>query len=335
MINYDKFPLQNPIKTEWLNVEENHHIYYETSGNPEGIPILRLHGGPGYHSKTKNNQMYDPEKYFLILFDQRGCGKSKPYGEIKENTTTNLINDIESLRKHLNIQQWIVTGNSWGSTLSLLYAQSHPNRVLALGLGAIFLAEKEDIQWVYEGGAGKFFPEKYREFSKNTPAGQTNFDHYTSSILDTNNSEIIKKASLDFMNYVGYLCDMEENQLVELEERQVTEQEMSEDEKRKAQENFEQFAITHARIEMYYERNNFFIEEGQILKNMHKIQHIPLFIVHGRYDLLCPVKSAYTLHQTHNNSHLTIIPDAGHSSPSSTPAYLKMINHDIYRAITL
>lgn len=332
MFFVEKFEIADNLKTNWLNVGDGHEIYYETSGNPKGIPVVRLHGGPGANSKTKNAQWYNPREYFIILFDQRGCGKSKPYGEIKGNTTQSLIGDMEKLRAHLGIDKWVVTGNSWGSTLSLLYAQAHPERVLALGIGAIFLGDEENVNWLYEeGGAGKFFPEKYTEFVKDVPKGISNFDFYAKEVLDTDDEALILKRSVDVLNFLGPLCDMELNQMVEEGVRAECEKEMTEEEKQAAQAGFECFAVNHTRLEMHYEREKFFIEEGQILADMDKIKHIPLFMVHGRYDLLCPVDNAYKVQQAHGNAKLYIAPDGGHSSGSeyATQYSLKMFNEDI------
>ena len=328
----DVFDFVEADESGLLDVGDGHSIYYEVSGNPKGMPVVRLHGGPGANSKPKNKQVFDPDKFRIVLFDQRGCGNSKPKGSIKNNTTQHLMADMEKLREHLGIEKWAVTGGSWGSTLALLYAQAHPERVLALGIYGIFLAEKKAVNWLYGAeGAGRFFPDAYVDFVAGFDEDERTdmFKAYAKRVLDTDSETFAKQAAVQFSTYVGKLCGMEENQLVEQRKYDEARLTVTDAEKAESQAGFEEFAWVHSRLEMHYERENFFIDEGQILANMEAIKHIPLYICHGRYDMVCPAEGAYRLYRAHPNSQLTLVPTAGHSSSEMKDELLDMFNNKL------
>lgn len=293
------FPEIEPYKHYMLPVSDVHSLYIEESGNPDGCPILFVHGGPGAGIAPIFRRFFDPEYYRIILFDQRGTGKSIPHAETSENTTWDLVADMEKIRKQLNIKQWVIFGGSWGSTLTLVYAISHPERVMAMILRGIFLGRKKEIDWIFQEGASLFYPEKWEKFLSIIPDNERSdlLHAYWTRVMD-GNPEIHQPAALAWSKWEG--------EIINLLPKKKDDKEDFEDEK---------FALAMTRLETHYFVNgNFFPEEDYIVNNCHKIQHIPCSIIQGRYDIDCPPASAWELHRALPQSELFIVPDAGHSS---------------------
>lgn len=285
-----------PYRTFYLPVSGGHSLYVEEVGNPQGQPALFLHGGPGGGISPNHRRLFDPAHYRIILFDQRGSGKSKPHASLENNTTWDLVKDLETLRKHLDISQWLVFGGSWGSTLSLAYAQTHPQSVSALILRGIFLCRPEEIQWFYQEGASWIFPDLWEEFIRPVPPENRHSMMETYYQLLTSPDEAIRlEAAKAWSKWEGATCKLEPD-------AQVID-------------NFEEahHALAMSRIECHYFMNQCWLEENQLLRNVDKIRHIPTWIIHGRYDVVCPVKNAWELHQAFQEATLQIIPDAGHA----------------------
>ncbi|AZZ65306.1 prolyl aminopeptidase [Metamycoplasma phocicerebrale] len=286
-----------PYKTNYLKVSDIHSLYYEEAGNPKGEPILFVHGGPGGGISESNRQYFDPKHYRIILFDQRGCGKSIPSAEIKENTTMNLISDIELLRKKLNIEKWILFGGSWGTCLSLIYAINYPNRVKGLILRGIFLGRREDDYYLYQKGASQYFPEAYKEFSSFIPKNERgDLIKAYSKYLNHKDINIAYKAAYHWAKWELGLITM--NPLPDIETIL---------ENNKAN-------LELARLENHYFVNHLFLDDDNyILNNIKNIENIPTIIIHGRYDMDCRPEGAYLLHNKLKKSKLNFV-IAGHSS---------------------
>lgn len=286
-----------PLRTGFLQVSSLHNLYWEVSGNNEGKPVIILHGGPGGGSQAKYRGFFDPTVYKIVQMDQRGAGKSTPWCCLEENTTWDLVEDIEKLRKELKIEKWhTVFGGSWGSTLSLAYAETHPDKVEHLILRGIFLCRREEIQFFYQDGSSWIFPEYYEEFKNLLPEGERDdiLFNYWRRITGKNEEERVKYAK------AWTKWEMATSRL-------FVDQEMvnkGEDEK---------FAVAFASIETHYFVNAAFLKKNQLLEDAWKIKDIPTTIVQGRYDMVCPAKSAYDLQKKLNKSKLVMIPDAGHN----------------------
>ena len=290
------FPAIEPLETGFLEVSSIHTIYWERSGNPNGKKILIIHGGPGGGSQPRYRRYFNPEKFDIIQFDQRGCGLSKPFSELKENTTIDLINDIEKLRERLKIDKWHLFGGSWGSTLSLIYAIENPSRVLSLTLRGIFLCRSFELSWFYQYGASEIFPDEYEKYISVIP--ETSRDNLIKAFyeyLTSENIEFRKKASMAWTRW--------ELSTSHLYKKEITMNPDSEN----------SFSDAFARIECHYFINNIFLDDNYILNSINKIKLIPTTIVQGRYDVVCPVRSAWDLHKKLKNSKLIIVPDSGHS----------------------
>lgn len=292
------YPEVEPYETGRLKVSEIHELYYEQVGNPKGRPIVFLHGGPGGGIHPDHRRFFDPDHYRIILFDQRGSGKSTPIAELRENTTWDLVKDIETLRTHLDIDKWLVFGGSWGSTLALTYAITHPERALALILRGIFLCRPSEIEWFYQDGASHIFPDIWDEYLKPVPKTEQNnlVQAYYKLLTDTNYKVRLEAAK------AWSKWEAATSRLIVSKE---------------AIEEFDNpdYAISFASIECHYFINNsFFDTDNWILENAHKIRHIPGFIVQGRYDVVCPARSAWDLHKAWPEAKLSIIANAGHAA---------------------
>jgi len=280
-----------------LPVSDLHTLYIEESGNPNGIPVLFVHGGPGGGCDHQSRCFFDPELYRIIIFDQRGAGKSTPHAELKDNTTAHLILDIEKIRLFLNIDSWVLFGGSWGSTLSLLYAQAYPERVLELILRGIFLCRKRDLHWFYQEGASRLFPDEWHYYQKQIPAAnQNDFISAYYDLLTSDNELKRMSAAKAWSGWEGACSTLKPNKNIRDHFTQP------------------QVALAMARIECHYFVNNSFIEENQIINNMYKISHIPGAIIHGRYDVVCPLDNAFELKNNWLEARLHVIRDAGHSA---------------------
>jgi proline iminopeptidase len=292
------YPEIEAYQSGHLKVSDLHSLYYEQVGNPEGKPIVFVHGGPGGGVDPSMRRFFDPKKWRIILFDQRGCGKSQPFSELKDNTTWDLVEDMEKLRKELKIEKWSVFGGSWGSTLALAYAISHPEKVKELILRGIFLLRKKEIDWFYQEGASYIFPDAWDKYL--APIPQNERHDLVSAFykrLTSPDKDIRSEASKAWSVWEGSTSKLF------LDPGFV--------------ERFggDEFADAFARIECHYFMNKgFFKEDGWIINNVDKIRHIPAWIVQGRYDVVCPATSAWELHKAWPESKLHIIPDAGHSA---------------------
>jgi len=291
------FPNIEPFNTFHLPVSDLHTIYVEESGNKNGKPVIFLHGGPGGGVDPKYRRYFNPDKWRIIMFDQRGCGKSTPFAELKENTTWDLVDDIEKIRNHLSIDNWVVFGGSWGSTLSLAYSQTYPNSCKGLILRGIFLVRKKEIDWFYQEGANNIFPDRWESFLEPIPVEKRDnlMQAYYEILTGDDHSKKIEAAKA-WSTWEGSTVRLmqDENFISDFSD--------------------EKFAEAFARIECHYFMNNcWFNSNNHLIENVDKIRHIPGVIIHGRYDIICPVVQAWDLHQVWPEADLHIIPDAGHS----------------------
>jgi len=291
------YPPIVPALTGMLQVSDLHTIYFEECGNPAGKPVVILHGGPGAGSNAMMRRCHDPEKYRIILFDQRGCGRSLPYAELRQNTTWDLVADIEKLRTHLKIEAWQVFGGSWGSTLALAYAQTHPTRVTDMVLRGIFFSSREEIDWFYKQGTGILFPDKYRDFL--APLAEADRAEPIQAYY-----RILTGGAPKEREHAARAWSMWEGETLSVTPNPARVEAFG----------AVHYAIAFARIECHYFVNEgFFDAEDGLLRNAAKIAHVPLTIVNGRYDVVTPVHSAWCLHQALPGSELVIVPDAGHA----------------------
>ena len=302
----DKFPDQKravqylhppvePFDQRMMDVGQGHQVYVEQCGNPDGIPVVVLHGGPGGGCSPAMRRYFDPNVFRVVLFDQRGCGRSRPHASVTDNTTWHLVADIELIREALDIQEWIVFGGSWGATLSLIYAQSHPDRVTNLVLRGVFLMTQEELDWFYGGGAGKFWPEVWARFEKLIPEDERHdmIAAYNRRLFSGNISQEIQ---------FGRAWSSWENALASIYSSGA------------GGEGPGDYARAFARLENHYFINNGFLEfDGQILAHMDRIAHINGVIVQGRYDMICPPSSAYKLSERWPNASLRMVRNAGHA----------------------
>lgn len=301
------YPPLEPYEYGMLPVDEIHTLYWEQSGNPKGIPVLFIHGGPGAGTSPKNRQFFDPEHYRIILFDQRGAGKSLPMGELQNNTTPLLISDMEKLRILLDIEKWHLFGGSWGSTLALAYAQEHPARVLSMVLRGIFLCRPKEIKWFYQD-AGIIFPEAFRDLENFIPEDEReNIPAAYYKRLTSGHKDLELEAATIWSRYEGTCATLLPNpDLVKSFENPNT-------------------ALCIARIETHYFVHDAFLPPEGILGHVDKIRHIPTIIVQGRYDIVCPIMSADDLSRAFPEADYVIVPNAGHSAsdPSLQAELLK------------
>ncbi|MGD1906400.1 MAG: prolyl aminopeptidase [Leptolyngbyaceae cyanobacterium] len=292
------YPPIEPYRVEYISVSERHTLYLEESGNPQGCPVIFLHGGPGGGTVPLYRQFFDPARWRIVLFDQRGCGKSTPHASLKENTTWDLVADIETLRSHLGIEQWVVFGGSWGSTLALAYAQIYPDRCQGLILRGIFTLRRQEIQWFYQWGASMLFPEAWQTYLAPIPAAE--------------------RDDLVAAYYRRLTSPDEQTRLTAAKAWSIWEASTSRlrlDPALVEKFGEAEFAAAFARIECHYFMNGgFFPEDDYLLANAAKIRHIPGVIVQGRYDVVCPIQTAWELHQAWPEADFQVIADAGHSA---------------------
>lgn len=291
------YPEIEPFDSGTLKVSDIHEIYWERVGNPEGIPVVFLHGGPGGGLIPLYRQFFDPKAFHVVLFDQRGAGKSKPHAELRENTTWDLIDDIEKLREKFGVDKWYVFGGSWGSTLSLAYAISHPDRCLGLVLRGIFLTRKKELEWFYQYGASEIFPDFWERYRDEIPEDERgNFMTAYHKRLTSEDEATRLSAARAWSTWEGSTSKLYPDQ--DLMHHWEGEHE----------------ALSLARIESHYFVNgSFFPSENYLLENVDKIRHIPTWIVQGRYDIVCPMASAWDLHRAFPEARLIVTPDSGHS----------------------
>jgi len=290
------FPPISPYSTGFLEVDDIHSLYWEQSGNPDGVPILLLHGGPGAGSTPAHRRFFDPDFYRIIIFDQRGAGRSAPLGCLEDNTLEHLIQDIEALRKRMGVERWHLFGGSWGSTLALAYAQTHPERCISLIMRGIFLMEQAEVDW-FLYGMKMIFPEAWEQFAAVIPEDRQ--DDLLSAYHELLTSPDDKKrmeAAIAWSLYETACSSLYPNY------ETIT----TDDQKAQAQ--------ALARIESHYFLNGVISEENSLTKGIDKIRSIPSTIIHGRYDVICPIHTAYHLHTIWPEADYIVVPDSGHSS---------------------
>ncbi len=290
------YPAIQPSRTWRFPVSDLHTLYIEESGSPDGVPVVFLHGGPGGSCEPGHRRFFNPEAYRIILFDQRGCGKSRPHASLEDNTTWDLVADLEKIRESLEIDRWVVFGGSWGSTLALAYAQTQPERVSGLILRGIFLARQQDVNWFFNGDAARIFPEAWQHFIEPIPVEER--DDMVAAYYRrlTSSNEIVRMGAAKAWSI------WEGSSVTLLPDKNVVD-------------HFSDphIALSIARIECHYFSNQSFFKPDQLLDNMDKITDIPGYIVHGRYDMVCPIDQAIALKQRWKNAELNVISDAGHA----------------------
>lgn len=296
------YPPIEPFDSGMLDVGEGQRVYWEVSGNPEGKPVVFLHGGPGGGTAPLHRRFFDPACYRIVLFDQRGCGRSTPHiadgADLSVNTTWHLVADIEALREHLGVEHWQVFGGSWGSTLALAYAQRHPGRVTEMVLRGVFLLRRKEIDWYYNGAAGYVYPDEWEKFLAPVPAGERDGDLVAAyhRLLHSPDPAVVERAAVAWSVWEGSTSSLlpHPDRVAETAEPR--------------------FAIAFARIENHYFRHGGFLAEGQLLRDIDRIAHLPVEIVQGRHDIVCPAVSAWELHRAWPGSRLHIVDDAGHAA---------------------
>lgn len=305
---YKLYPEIKPYATHRLAVDVPHQLYIEECGNPEGLPVVFVHGGPGAGCEPYHRRFFDPNVYRIVLFDQRGCGRSTPHAELTGNTTQALVADMEVIRQHLKIDKWVVFGGSWGSTLGLVYAQTHPKAVLGLVLRGIFLCSRREIHWFYQDGASRIFPDYWEDFLRPIPEAERGnlVEAYYKRLVG--DDEVARMAAAKAWSlWEGRAATLQlSKSVVDHFARPST-------------------ALSLARIECHYFMHDSFLEADQILSNAHRLADVPAIIVHGRYDIVCPAENAWALHRAWPQATLNLIAEAGHSAsePGITDALIK------------
>ncbi len=308
----DLYPAIDPYETGMLAVSSHHEIYFEVAGNPRGKPVVVCHGGPGGGSTPSMRRYFDPTRYRIIIFDQRGCGRSKPHASLQDNTTWDLVADMEKLRVHLEVDQWQVFGGSWGSTLALAYGETHPERVTEFVLRGIFTLRKEELHWFYQEGANWLYPDAWEEYLGVIPSDERDdmiAAYYRRLIGDDKEEQL--KAARAWARWEGGTVSLHPAP--------------------DRVENFSSaaFATAFARIECHYFVNGgFFDRDDQIIANIDRVRHIPGAIVQGRYDVVTPMKTAWDLHVAWPEAKFDLIDDAGHaaSEPGIVSALVRATN---------
>lgn len=301
------YPAITPYRTGFLDTQDGHLVYWELCGNPNGKPVIFLHGGPGAGCSDNHRRLFNPEKYHIMLFDQRGCGRSLPKASLENNTTWHLVSDIERLRQEvLGVEKVMIFGGSWGSTLALAYAETHPNHVSELILRGIFMCRQEEIRWFYQEGASFVYPDYWEDYVRPIPEAER-YDMLSAfhRRLTGNNEEEKLAAATAWGLWEG---------------RGIT---LLPDPETANHFSADDFAVAFARIENHYFMHNGFFEDEQLLRNAYKIRHIPTVIVQGRYDMCTPMKTAWDLHKALPDAKFVLINDAGHAY--SEPGILKAL----------
>ncbi|MEE9386963.1 MAG: prolyl aminopeptidase [Nannocystaceae bacterium] len=293
------YPRIQPHLTGHLRVSELHEIYFEVSGNPAGKPVVLVHGGPGGGTDPEMRRFFDPTRYRIVLFDQRGCGQSRPHASLVHNTTWDLVADMERIRDHLHIDRWQIFGGSWGSTLGLAYAQTHPHRVTELVLRGIFMLRPSELRWFYQDGASHIFPDAWDKYLAAIPeAERGNLITAYYARLTSADASVRRAAALAWSVWEASTSFL-------LQRPSHIEHAAVDDD----------FSLAFARIECHYFVNQgFFDRPDQLLANVDRIREIPAIIVQGRYDVVCPMRSAWDLHRAWPEADLRVIPEAGHSA---------------------
>jgi proline iminopeptidase len=304
-----------PYSTGRLRVSPVHELYYEESGNRRGKPVVFLHGGPGFGTEPNHRRFFDPHAYRIILFDQRGCGKSTPHASLEENTTWHLVADMEALRAHLGVERWQVFGGSWGSTLALAYAETYPERVTELVLRGIFLVRKREIEWFYQRGASALFPDAWEGYIAPIPDAERGdlLCAYHRRLTGADEGVQLRAAKAWSIWEGTTSCLFTNPALVEKTAGDT-------------------FALAFARIECHYFLHGAFVDEARdLIKGVSRIRHVPATIVQGRYDVVCPMETAWELHRAWPEADFRVVPDAGHSASEPGNVHELVSATDRYR----
>lgn len=313
MLTY--FPSIRPYAIHRLEVTSPHVLYVEESGNPEGQPVLFLHGGPGGGASENSRRLFNPNDYRIILFDQRGAGRSTPHGSLDNNHTQALLADIEQIRIKLNVDNWWIYGSSWGSLLGLIYAQAHPDCVTAMILRGIFLNREQDFHWIFGGhGLNRIFPDHWEAFLSILPTDQRHNPLQGYHYLLSGEDEVARmKAAENWAMWEAQCSTLlpDPEWVAELTDPHE--------------------ALRIARLQCHYMMNHYFLSPNQVLHHLHKIQHIPALLIHGRYDMICPLEGAWALQKAWEKAELHIVPDAGHLTRE--PGMLNAVIHATERMI--
>jgi proline iminopeptidase len=289
------YPEISPYHTFFLETGSKHSVYVELSGNPDSIPVIFLHGGPCSGTKPDHRRFFNPERYRIILFDQRGCGQSLPFGELEDNTTEDLINDMERIRQQLRIDQWLVFGGSWGAALALLYAQKHKDPVAGMIIRGVFLARQMDLDWFAKDGANRIYPEQWQRLVESIPEQQReNLLQGIYQVLWGEDEVARLRAAKEWTAWNGQVA-LGNNYQPEAQNGHTTEK-----------------IVKQVRMEVHYARNHYFIEENRILENCGGLSGVATIIIHGRNDLLCPIEAGMKLHQALPDAEYIILLNAGH-----------------------
>ena len=302
------YPEIRPFATEMLDAGDGHRLYVEQSGTPGQLPVVVLHGGPGAGCSDQQRRFFDPERYHIILFDQRGCGRSEPHGETHANDSQRLVADLERIRQHLKLEQWMLFGGSWGSTLALLYGQAFPQRVMAMVLRGIFLGRQQDMDWLYREGASRYFPEEWARFIEPVQGctGTELIEQYYQRVHGSNDLARVSAAKA-WARWEAVNASL-----------------------RPSQQSLDYYTSTHValsltRISTHYFRQNCFLETNQILQQADRLAGIPAILVHGRYDMVCPPDQAWALAQAWPDAELDLVRESGHSAfdPATVDALVR------------
>lgn len=290
------YPSIEPHASGMLDLDETHKMYWEVSGNPNGVPVIFLHGGPGAGASSSHRRFFDPEHYRIVVFDQRGCGRSKPFGELTDNTTQHLVADMETLRRHLDIEKWLLFGGSWGSSLALAYGMEHPDRTLGFVLRGLFLCRDKELDW-FLGGIAAVFPEPWRSFTEFLPENERSdiLGNYHRRLTD-DDPAVHLPASRAWARFEGACSTLLPNpeSVASLETGRA--------------------ASALARIEAHYFVNHMYLPDDHFFQHLDKIRHLPGTIIQGRYDMVCPIRSADEFSRAWPEADYVIVPDAGHSA---------------------
>lgn len=289
------YPPIEPRRVFYLSVGR-HRLYVEECGNPTGIPVLFLHGGPGSGCRSEHRRFFDPARYRIILVDQRGAGRSQPQGEVRDNTTQHLLDDLERVRRESAVERWLLFGGSWGAALSLLYAQAHPDRVYGMILRGSFLARRRDLQWFIESGAPRVYPEQWAQLLDHLPAAARGDPVAAIDRILNGDDELARRRIAREWTLWGHRVALGDAFDPEALSDQVP------------------AAVVHqARIELHYARYGYFVEEGRLLRDCDaRLQQVPVVLIHGRHDLVCPVEAAFSLYRKLPHADFRVLPGAGH-----------------------
>lgn len=293
---YTLYPPIKPYACNELPVDNPHVLYFEETGNPNGLPVIALHPGPGAGGDAHLRRFFDPEHYRIIIVDQRGCGRSTPHVELTNNTTNELLDDIDAIRDHLGLERFVLFGGGWGSLLALLYAEQHPQHIKALLLHQVYLGRQADIDWFYKRGASHVYPDYWQIFTHGIPPEEGDrIPQIYAQWLQGPNELARMAAAKNWALWQAHCSSLQPHVNVI------------------DQYSDPRFALTLATLESHYIQHRYFIEENQVLNNAHKIRHLPCYLIHGRYDMVSPLEGAWSLHQALPASNLRIVRDAGHS----------------------